>query len=97
MGENEVSPDTEDPEAAGAAADAALSAGKGDGLIQRKSTRQWAKECDYDPSKLFNKFFYEDIQYLLSLHDLWNKRKPPKPLKFDEIPDGKYYLIYFRL
>lgn len=85
LGEDSVSPDTEDPEAAGAAANSALSAATGDGLINRKSTREWARECNYDSKKLFNKFFYEDIQYLLSLHDLWNKRKPPKPLQFDDI------------
>lgn len=89
LGEDSVSPDTEDPEVAGSAADSALTKAAGDGLINRKSTREWAKECNYDPPKLFHKFFYEDIQYLLSLHDLWNKRKPPKPIKFEEIPDSE--------
>lgn len=71
----------------GSAGDAALTKGSGDGLFNRKSTREWAKECNYDPPKLFHKFFYEDIQYLLSLHDLWNKRKPPKPMKFEDVHD----------
>lgn len=74
----------------GAAANSAMDTNSGDGIIMRKSTRQWAKECNYDPQKLFNKFFYEDILYLLSLHDLWKKRKPPKPMKFNELPDGNY-------
>lgn len=75
----------------GGAANAALATNAGDGLITRKSTREWAKECNYDPPKLFHKFFHEDIQYLLSLHDLWNKRKPPKPLKFEDVSAlGKY-------
>lgn len=79
----------------GGAADAALATNAGDGLINRKSTREWAKECDYNPQKLFHKFFFEDIQYLLSLHDLWNKRKPPKPLKFEDVSAvGNYTLIF---
>lgn len=110
LGEDSVSPDTEDPEAAGecltrrlshlcsqvsenyvcilgSAGAAELSKGVDGGAINRKSTREWAKECSYDPPKLFHKFFYEDIQYLLALHDLWNKRKPPKPMKFEDIPE----------
>ena len=46
----------------------------------RQSTRQWAKETQYNAEKLFNKLFCDDIKYLLSMAKLWDKRKPPQPL-----------------
>lgn len=37
------------------------------GNIKRVSTKQWTQDIEYDPEKLFNKFFAEDINYLLSM------------------------------
>lgn len=62
--DQDVSPDTEDPEAAG---DAGTKALNNDGAVNRVSTRQWAQEIDYNPEKLFNKFFEDDIKYLLCM------------------------------
>ncbi len=56
--DQDVSPDTEDPEAAGDAGEAALSAAPSAdavGGIERRSTRQWAVESAYDVEKLFTK------------------------------------------
>lgn len=56
--DQDVSPDTEDPELAADAAQSALTGqAKSDvvGGIQRKSTRGWAEETGYDALKLFNK------------------------------------------
>ena len=56
--DEEVSPDTEDPEAVGTAGQkAAQSQGNENaaGGIERASTRTWAEEIGYDPVKLFNK------------------------------------------
>lgn len=56
--DQDVSPDTEDPEAAGDAGEAALAAeAKADtvGGIERRSTRQWAVESGYHAQKLFTK------------------------------------------
>lgn len=65
--DQDVSPDSADPEAVGNAAETALNTeAEKDGNIKRVSTRQWAQENDYDPEKLFNKFFQDDIKYLLS-------------------------------
>ena len=98
--DNEVSPDTEDPELAG---DAGANASKNTSEeITRTSTREWAKKIDYNPEKLFTKFFNSDIVYLLSMEKLWKKRKPPAPLswetdvfneKFDEamLPDKRIW------
>jgi len=87
--DDDVSPDTEDPEAAGDAAGekaADESAVKADGNVERKSTRTWAQECGYSTQKLFQKFFNDDIKYLLSMEKLWSKRRKPNPLDWDCLP-----------
>lgn len=80
--DNEVSPDTEDPELAGNAGEMAAKNQE----IERVSTRDWARDIDYNPEKLFNKFFNNDIKYLLSMEKLWQKRKPPVPLPWNVTP-----------
>ncbi|KAH9489750.1 SUMO-activating enzyme subunit 2-A [Bulinus truncatus] len=93
--DQDVSPDTEDPELAADAGQAALSTeAKKDavGGIERKSTRAWAMDNDYDAEKLFNKLFRDDIKYLLSMETLWKKRRPPQPLDFNDLP-GKDEVI----
>ncbi|XP_065359505.1 SUMO-activating enzyme subunit 2 [Calliphora vicina] len=56
-----------------------------DGNVVRVNTRQWAKDSNYDAETLFNKFFYDDIKYLLSMSNLWKSRKPPTPIKWDSV------------
>ncbi|XP_023295658.2 SUMO-activating enzyme subunit 2 [Lucilia cuprina] len=56
-----------------------------DGNVVRVNTRQWAKESNYDAETLFNKFFYDDIKYLLSMSNLWKSRKPPTPIKWESV------------
>lgn len=51
----------------------------------RINTRQWAKDTNYDAAKLFNKFFNEDINYLLRMSNLWKSRKPPVPVQWDSL------------
>lgn len=55
-----------------------------EGNVTRQSTRAWAQSCNYDPEKLFNKLFHDDIEYLLSMENLWKTRTPPKPINFGE-------------
>ncbi|KAK2583700.1 hypothetical protein KPH14_009622 [Odynerus spinipes] len=87
--DQDVSPDTEDPEAADTAAEGSLeSESNSKGNIDRVSTRSWAQSCDYDSKKLFTKFFHDDIKYLLSMDNLWKKRRPPTPLDWSNLPDG---------
>ncbi|CAF4865150.1 unnamed protein product [Pieris macdunnoughi] len=82
-----VSPDTADPEAAGDAGASALNAKESEtGNVERKSTRMWAADTNYDPEKLFSKLFGDDIRYLLSMENLWKKRRPPTPLVWDNLP-----------
>uniref|UniRef100_A0A8C1V026 SUMO-activating enzyme subunit 2 n=1 Tax=Cyprinus carpio TaxID=7962 RepID=A0A8C1V026_CYPCA len=85
--DQEVSPDTADPEAAWNPADAAAraTASDQDGDIKRVSTKEWARSTGYDPVKLFNKLFKDDIMYLLTMDKLWKKRKAPLPLDWMEI------------
>lgn len=58
------------------------------GNVERISTRAWAQTCNYDPEKLFTKLFHDDIKYLLSMDNLWKKRRPPTPLDWSNLPDG---------
>jgi ubiquitin-like 1-activating enzyme E1 B len=93
--DEEVSPDTADPEAAeekkagdavnGPADGEGSSSATKDGNVVRVSTRQWATDCEYDPKKLFVKLFNEDIKYLLTMDKLWQKRTPPVPLEWEEL------------
>uniref|UniRef100_A0A4W4FD24 SUMO-activating enzyme subunit 2 n=1 Tax=Electrophorus electricus TaxID=8005 RepID=A0A4W4FD24_ELEEL len=80
--DQEVSPDTADPEAAWNPEETAAraSASDQDGDIKRVSTKDWARSTGYDPVKLFNKLFKDDIMYLLTMDKLWKKRKAPVPL-----------------
>ncbi|KAF4526857.1 hypothetical protein B566_EDAN013911 [Ephemera danica] len=81
--DEDVSPDTADPEAVGDAGESALA-----GNMSRVSTRQWAKSNGYDPEKLFRKLFHDDLKYLLSMHRLWERRRPPTPLEWASLPDA---------
>lgn len=56
--DQDVSPDTEDPELTADAGKSALESEAKSGAIggiERRSTRAWAEESDYNPEKLFNK------------------------------------------
>jgi len=82
--DQDVSPDTEDPELAGQAGESANTKT----TLERKSTRLWASEVGFDPAKLLAKFFTEDVKYLLSMENLWKKRTPPTPLETETIATG---------
>ena len=94
--DQDVSPDTEDPEAAakgdgdnGNTEEKAESEAKKDGNVERKSTRVWAEENDYNTQKIFAKLFCTDIKYLLTMENLWKNRQdrqPPSPLEWDDLP-----------
>ncbi|MFH4975349.1 hypothetical protein AB6A40_002058 [Gnathostoma spinigerum] len=54
---------------------------------KRESTRNWAASHSYDPQRLFQKFFNEDIKYLLSMENLWKERRKPTPLVWNDLPN----------
>ncbi|XP_060932143.1 SUMO-activating enzyme subunit 2 [Limanda limanda] len=85
--DQEVSPDTADPEAAWKPEETAAraTASEKDGDIKRVSTKEWARSTGYDPVKLFNKLFKDDISYLLTMDKLWKKRKAPTPLDWQQL------------
>ncbi|XP_031628834.1 SUMO-activating enzyme subunit 2 [Contarinia nasturtii] len=89
--DEDVAPDREDPEAAGenAGATALEKESKSDGNVERVSTRQWAQDTNYDAEKIFNKLFYDDIKYLLSMSDLWKERTPPVPMRYGAFGDDE--------
>jgi len=91
--DQDVSPDTEDPELGtggeGGGSTAEETAVRSDGNVERKSTRAWAEDNDYNTQKLFQKLFCDDIKYLLTMESLWKNRKdrsPPSPLEWDCLP-----------
>nr|CAD7441366.1 unnamed protein product [Timema bartmani] len=85
--DQDVSPDTADPEAAGDAGEKALNSEVVSS--ERVSTRKWAQACQYNATKLFNKLFHNDVQYLLSMDKLWGeRRRPPVPLDLDKLSDA---------
>lgn len=84
--DEDVSPDTADPELGGNAGNEALAGEANEkGNVDRVNTRQWAQRCSYDAEKLFNKFFHDDIKYLLSMSNLWKNRQAPAPAKWGEL------------
>lgn len=87
--DQEVSPDTADPEASWNPEETAAraTASDQDGDIKRVSTKDWARSTGYDPVKLFNKLFKDDIMYLLTMDKLWKKRKAPVPLDWTEMQE----------
>lgn len=86
--DEDVSPDTADPETSGGAGADALSANAtAEGNVERTSTRKWAQNTDYNPEKIFNKLFHDDIEYLLSMANLWKSRTPPIPIKYADCAD----------
>ncbi|KAF3689175.1 SUMO-activating enzyme subunit 2 [Channa argus] len=89
--DQEVSPDTADPEAAWNPEETAAraTASEKDGDIKRISTKEWARSTGYDPIKLFNKLFKDDIMYLLTMDKLWKKRKAPTPLDWQQLENSE--------
>jgi ubiquitin-like 1-activating enzyme E1 B len=49
-----------------------------------KQIREAMGTDDY-PQKVFKKVFTDDINRLLSMEDMWQNRKPPVALKYQEI------------
>lgn len=84
-----VSPDGEDPENMADAGNTAVAKSSTEEIVTRVSTRQWAKETSYDPTKIFNKLFKDDIKYLLSMAKLWEKRRAPEPLDWSESTENQ--------
>ncbi|XP_037794313.1 SUMO-activating enzyme subunit 2-like isoform X2 [Penaeus monodon] len=87
--DEDVSPDSADPEQVGDAGKSAMEADANDaGNVSRVSTRAWASSHNYDAKKLFGKLFEDDIKYLLSMDKLWEKRRRPTPLNWENMPEA---------
>ena len=95
--DQDVSPDTQDPELSGGGGEGGGEGSKEtaevrkDGNVERKSTRAWAEDNDYNTQKLFQKLFCDDIKYLLTMETLWKNRKdrsPPSPMEWDCLPSS---------
>uniref|UniRef100_UPI00358E19E1 SUMO-activating enzyme subunit 2 isoform X2 n=1 Tax=Myxine glutinosa TaxID=7769 RepID=UPI00358E19E1 len=87
--DQEVSPDTADPEAKWGPGEMVIQESNelnsDSGNIKRVSTRAWAKSTGYNPVKVFNKLFHDDINYLLTMDKLWKTRCAPVPLSWEHL------------
>lgn len=86
----DVAPDADDPENRtnsehDSNETSATTNGNGNGH-HRISTRDWIhREMEeFDPVRVFNKLFYDDVNYLLTMKNLWEKRRQPTPVDFDK-------------
>lgn len=87
--DEDVSPDSTDPELGGEInSEKILQHTEETGNVHRVSTRVWAVSSGYNPEKLFNKLFNDDIRYLLQMDKLWKNRTPPTSLKWGILPDA---------
>jgi len=52
----------------------------------RISTRDWIYNQmeEFDPIRVFNKLFYDDIHYLTTMKNLWEKRRQPTPIEYEK-------------
>lgn len=52
----------------------------------RVSTRDWIHQemKEFDPKRVFNKLFFDDIHYLTTMKNLWEKRRQPTPIEYEK-------------
>jgi ubiquitin-like 1-activating enzyme E1 B len=52
----------------------------------RISTRDWIQTEmeEFNPIRVFNKLFVDDINYLISMKNLWEKRRQPIPIEYEK-------------
>jgi ubiquitin-like 1-activating enzyme E1 B len=74
----DVTPDTEDPENLTNNQETVANG------HYRISTRDWIQTEmeEFDPIRIFNKVFYDDINYLLTMKNLWEKRRQPTAMEY---------------
>ncbi|CAF1185553.1 unnamed protein product [Adineta ricciae] len=80
----DVTPDADDPEN-GTNGQEAVSSTTENGH-HRISTRDWiqAEMEEFQPVRIFNKLFFDDINYLTTMKNLWEKRRQPIPIQYEQ-------------
>jgi ubiquitin-like 1-activating enzyme E1 B len=78
----DVTPDADDPENVNNNEQEITT----NGHHHRVSTRDWIhREMEeFDPKRVFNKLFYDDIHYLTTMKNLWEKRRQPIPIYYEK-------------
>ena len=78
----DVTPDTEDPENTNSEQESTTT----NGHHHRVSTRDWIQQemSQFDPNRIFNKLFFDDINYLTTMKNLWEKRRQPTPIEYEK-------------
>ncbi len=77
----DVTPDTDDPEHLINNNQETISNG-----YHRISTRDWihTEMEEFNPRRIFNKLFFDDINYLISMKNLWEKRRQPTAIEYEK-------------
>ena len=78
----DVTPDADDPENQSSEQEAPTTTNG----HHRVSTRDWihSELEEFDPVRVFNKLFFDDIHYLTSMKNLWEKRRQPTPIDHEK-------------
>ena len=80
----DVTPDADDPE--NLTSEQELPTTTTTNGHHRISTRDWihSQMEDFDPKRVFNKLFFDDIHYLTTMTNLWEKRRQPIPIDYEK-------------
>ncbi|CAF2458893.1 unnamed protein product [Rotaria sp. Silwood2] len=83
----DVTPDADDPENVNNEQDNTING------HHRVSTRDWihTEMDEFDPKRIFNKLFFDDINYLTTMKNLWEKRRQPIPIEYEKACQIKEY------
>lgn len=78
----DVTPDADDPENQASEQEAPTTTNG----HHRVSTRDWihSELEEFDPVRVFNKLFFDDIHYLTTMKNLWEKRRQPTPIDYEK-------------
>lgn len=81
----DVTPDADDPENVNHEEEPTTTTTTTNGH-HRVSTRDWIHQemSEFDPKRVFNKLFFDDINYLTTMKNLWEKRRQPTPIEYEK-------------
>ena len=81
----DVTPDADDPENVNNEQESSTTTTTTNGH-HRVSTRDWihTEMEEFEPIRVFNKLFFDDINYLTTMKNLWEKRRQPTPVEYEK-------------
>ncbi|CAF1172247.1 unnamed protein product [Adineta steineri] len=82
----DVTPDADDPENANNEQETTTTTTTTTNGHHRISTRDWVHTEleEFHPISVFNKLFFDDINYLITMKNLWEKRRQPIAIQYEQ-------------